>query len=122
MNWVARERVNSGCWSSSLAFVLSLSLSQWSAFYQASDSALIYFHSYLVYLKASYFFSQIVANIRTIRRKPHGMKSLRNLLWLFVFPLASASWSEVGFVGISSDLFSFPVDRETSCSRKGAPS
>lgn len=50
------------------------------------------------------------------------MKSLRNLPWFyFIFLLASASGSEVGCVGTSSDLFSFSMDGETGCSEKGSP-
>lgn len=67
MHWMAGERVNSGCWgaapsASSLASRLSLS-APWSASYQASISGFIYFHSYLVYLKACYLSSQILAHI-----------------------------------------------------------
>lgn len=58
--------------------------SQWSAFYQTSVSGLIYFHSYLVYLKARYSSSQILAHIWTTRRKPQGMKSPPNRLCVFV--------------------------------------
>lgn len=43
------------------------------------------------------------------------------MVLFYFFLLASASGSEVGFVGISSDLFSFSMDRETSCSEKGSP-
>ena len=106
MNPMAWERVNSrdGGGESSL---LSLLLSQWSAFYQTSISGLIYFHSYLVYLKARYSSSQILAHIWTTGRKLQGMKSPPNRLCVFVgfFSLASGSWSEVGSIAISSDLF-----------------
>ena len=106
MNPMAWERVNSGDGGGESS-LLSLSLSQWSAFYQTSISGLIYFHSYLVYLKARYSSSQILAHIWTTGRKLQGMKSPPNWLCAFVgfFSLALGSWSEVGSIAISSDLF-----------------
>lgn len=104
----------------SLHFLLSLSLSGWSAFYQAGVSGLIYFHSYLVYLKVVVFpsRSQLTLNDKQEATGHESfLKSSRSVLSLFFLQL-----QPLGLKQALQKALTFSADRETSCLGKGSPS
>lgn len=115
MHWMAGERVNSGCWgaapsasslSSRVCLSVSLSFSApWSAFYQASISGLIYFHSYHIFESLLFVLTNLSPHLND-KEEAAGRGSSGKAQWEFFFSCPSATWSAGGFVRVSSDLFS----------------